>query len=83
MSAKAKENEQEEIVAVRDFPEVFPDDLSRLPPVWEIKFRIKLIPRAMPVAKSPYRLAPFELEELSGQLKELQDKSFILLSSLP
>ncbi|GJZ58842.1 putative reverse transcriptase domain-containing protein [Tanacetum coccineum] len=35
---------------------------------------IELIPRAMPVAKSPYRLAPYELEELSGQLKELQDK---------
>nr|GEV16562.1 putative reverse transcriptase domain-containing protein [Tanacetum cinerariifolium] len=38
---------------------------------------------AMPVAKSPYRLAPSELEELSGQLKELQDKDFIRLSSSP
>ncbi|GJZ53494.1 hypothetical protein Tco_0608379 [Tanacetum coccineum] len=38
---------------------------------------------ATPVAKSPYRLAPFELEELSGQLKELQDKGFIRLSSSP
>ncbi|GKE23359.1 putative reverse transcriptase domain-containing protein [Tanacetum coccineum] len=37
----------------------------------------------MPVAKSPYRLAPSELEELSGQLKELQDKGFIQPSSLP
>ncbi|GJT24373.1 reverse transcriptase domain-containing protein [Tanacetum coccineum] len=35
---------------------------------------IELIPRATPVAKSPYRLAPSEMEELSGQLKELQDK---------
>ncbi|GJT66259.1 putative reverse transcriptase domain-containing protein [Tanacetum coccineum] len=35
------------------------------------------------VAKSPYRLAPFELEELSGQLKELQDKGFIRPSSSP
>nr|GEY82449.1 retrotransposon protein, putative, Ty3-gypsy subclass [Tanacetum cinerariifolium] len=40
----------------------------------EIEFRIELIPEATPVAKSPYRLAPSELEELSGQLKELQDK---------
>nr|GEY97169.1 putative reverse transcriptase domain-containing protein [Tanacetum cinerariifolium] len=71
------------IVVVRDFPEVFPDDLSRLPPVWEIEFRIELIPGAMPIANSPYRLAPFELEELSGQLKELQDKGFIRLSLLP
>ncbi|GKD24522.1 putative reverse transcriptase domain-containing protein, partial [Tanacetum coccineum] len=53
--------------------EVFPDDLSGLPPVREIKFRVELVPGAMPVAKSPYRLAPSELEELSGQLKELQD----------
>ncbi|GJS26018.1 putative reverse transcriptase domain-containing protein [Tanacetum coccineum] len=71
MSAKANERKQEEIVVVRDFPEVFPDDLSRLPPIWEIEFRIELIPGATPVAKSPYRLALSELEQLSGQLKEL------------
>ncbi|GJV98521.1 putative reverse transcriptase domain-containing protein [Tanacetum coccineum] len=63
MSAKDKEQKQEEIVMVRDFPE--------------------LIPGAIPVAKSPYRLAPSEMEELSGQLKELQDKGFIRLSSSP
>nr|GEU65286.1 putative reverse transcriptase domain-containing protein [Tanacetum cinerariifolium] len=58
-SFKAKENEQEEIVVVRYFPKVFPDDLFGLPPIWEIE----LIPRATPVAKSPYRLAPSKLEE--------------------
>ncbi|GJY23724.1 putative reverse transcriptase domain-containing protein [Tanacetum coccineum] len=71
------EKKQEEIVVVRDFPEVFPDDLSRLPPIQEIEFQIELIPRATLVAKSPYRLAPSELEELSRQLKELQDKDTI------
>ncbi|GKA02457.1 putative reverse transcriptase domain-containing protein [Tanacetum coccineum] len=70
-------------VVVKDFLEVFPDDLSGLPPIREIEFRIELIPRATPVAKSPYRLAPSELEELSGQLKELQDKGFIQPSSSP
>ncbi|GJY60672.1 putative reverse transcriptase domain-containing protein [Tanacetum coccineum] len=79
MSAKASDKKQEEIVVVRDFPEVFPDDLSGLPPIREIE----LTPRATPVAKSPYRLAPSELEELSGQLKELQDKGFIRQSSSP
>ncbi|GJT76919.1 putative reverse transcriptase domain-containing protein [Tanacetum coccineum] len=74
MSAKAKEKKQEEIVVARDFLEVFPNDLSRLPPVREVEFRIELIPGATPVVKSPYRLAPSELEELSRQLKELQDK---------
>ncbi|GJT73655.1 putative reverse transcriptase domain-containing protein [Tanacetum coccineum] len=77
MSAKASDKKQEEIVVVRDFPKVFPDDLSGLPPIREIEFRIELIPRATPVAKSPYRLAPSEMEELSGQLKELQDKVFL------
>ncbi|GJT08991.1 reverse transcriptase domain-containing protein [Tanacetum coccineum] len=66
-----------------DFPEVFPDDLSGLPPIREIEFRIELIPGATPVAKSPYHLAPSEMEELSGQLKELQDKGFIRPSSSP
>ncbi|GJV83982.1 putative reverse transcriptase domain-containing protein [Tanacetum coccineum] len=42
-----------------------------------------LTPGATPVAKSPYCLAPSELEELSGQLKELQDKSFIRPSLSP
>ncbi|GJV41700.1 hypothetical protein Tco_1420140 [Tanacetum coccineum] len=63
MSAKAKENKQEEIVVVKDFPE--------------------LVPEAMPVAKYPYRLEPSELEELSGQLKELQEKGFIRPSLSP
>ncbi|GKE04718.1 putative reverse transcriptase domain-containing protein, partial [Tanacetum coccineum] len=69
MSAKASDKKQEEIVVVRDFPEVFSDDLSGLPLIQEIEFRIELIPEATPVAKSPYRLAPSKLEELSGQLK--------------
>ncbi|GKE30743.1 putative reverse transcriptase domain-containing protein [Tanacetum coccineum] len=71
MSAKAKEKKQKGIVVVRDFLEVFSDDLSGFSPVREIEFRIELVPGAMLVAKSPYRLAPSELEELSGQLKEL------------
>ncbi|GJR12913.1 putative reverse transcriptase domain-containing protein [Tanacetum coccineum] len=79
MGAKAGDKKQEEIVVVRDFPEVFSDDLSGSPPIREIE----LIPGATPVAKSPYRLAPSELEELSGQLKELQDKGFIRPSSSP
>ncbi|GJW57176.1 retrovirus-related pol polyprotein from transposon TNT 1-94 [Tanacetum coccineum] len=53
MSVKAKEQKQEEMVVVRDFPEVFPDDLSGLPPIREIEFWIELVPGAIPVAKSP------------------------------
>ncbi|GKG43814.1 hypothetical protein Tco_0482907, partial [Tanacetum coccineum] len=83
MSAKAKEQKQEEIIVVRDFLKVFSDDLSGLPPIREIEFHIELVPGVIPVAKSPYRLAPSKMEELSGQPKELQDKGFIRPSSSP
>ncbi|GKB77744.1 putative reverse transcriptase domain-containing protein, partial [Tanacetum coccineum] len=51
MSAKASDKKQKEIVVVRDFPEVFPDDLFGLPPLWEIKFRIELTFEETPIAK--------------------------------
>ncbi|GJV87550.1 putative reverse transcriptase domain-containing protein, partial [Tanacetum coccineum] len=68
---------------VRDFPEVFPEDLSGLPPTRQVEFQIDLIPGAAPVARAPYRLAPFEMKELSEQLKEVSDKGFIKPSSSP
>ncbi|GJT86993.1 putative reverse transcriptase domain-containing protein [Tanacetum coccineum] len=71
MSAKVEEPKLEDIAIVRNFSEVFPDDLSGLPPSREVEFCINLIPGAIPVAKSPIRLAPTEMEELSNQLKEL------------
>ncbi|GKF38968.1 hypothetical protein Tco_0119029, partial [Tanacetum coccineum] len=71
MNAKASDKKHEEIVVVRDFLEVFPNDLSGLLPIQEIEFRIELIPGVTPVAMSPYSLAPSKLEELSRQLKEL------------
>ncbi|GKE56677.1 putative reverse transcriptase domain-containing protein, partial [Tanacetum coccineum] len=54
----------------RYFPEVFPDDLSGVPPIREIEFRIELIPRATSVAKSPYRLEPFEFAVLFVKKKD-------------
>nr|GEW24699.1 putative reverse transcriptase domain-containing protein [Tanacetum cinerariifolium] len=52
------------------------EDLSRLPMSLEVEFHIDLILRPMLVAKLPYRLAPTEMQELSNQLKELQDKGY-------
>ncbi|GJX00440.1 putative reverse transcriptase domain-containing protein [Tanacetum coccineum] len=80
---KADEKKLDDIRVVRDFPEVFPDDLSGLPPMREIEFRIDLIPGASLVVKSPYRLPLSEMLELSNQLKELQEKGFIRPSHLP
>ncbi|GJR84772.1 reverse transcriptase domain-containing protein [Tanacetum coccineum] len=74
MTTKANEPTLSDISIVHDFEDVFPDNLLGLPPQRQVEFRIDLIPRATPVAKSPYRLAPSEMQELSKQLQELQDK---------
>ncbi|GJW47002.1 putative reverse transcriptase domain-containing protein [Tanacetum coccineum] len=70
-----------DVPVVRDFPKVFPEDLPGLPPTRQAEFHIELIPRAAPVARTPYRLAPAEMKELAEQLKELSDKGFIRPSS--
>ncbi|GJR59201.1 putative reverse transcriptase domain-containing protein [Tanacetum coccineum] len=80
---KVDEQKLKDIPIVRDFPVVFPEDLSGLPPSREVEFCIDLIPGAMHVSKSPYCLAPTKMQELSNQLKELQDKGFIRPSSSP
>ncbi|GKC42111.1 putative reverse transcriptase domain-containing protein [Tanacetum coccineum] len=79
---KVNEPKLEDILVVREFPCVFPEDLLGLPPSREVEFRIDLIPRAMPVVKSPYHLAPTEMQELSNQLKELQEKDYRELNKL-
>nr|GEW01776.1 retrotransposable element Tf2 [Tanacetum cinerariifolium] len=83
MSIKADEPELSDIPNVRDFTDVFSKDLSGLPPQRQVEFRKDLIPGATPVAKFPYRLAPLEMQELSKQLQELQDKGFIRPSHSP
>ncbi|GKB42170.1 putative reverse transcriptase domain-containing protein [Tanacetum coccineum] len=62
---------------------VFPEDLPGLPLTRQVEFQIDLIQGAAPVERTPYRLAPSEMKELSEQLKELSDKGFIRPSSSP
>ncbi|GJT52744.1 hypothetical protein Tco_0978901 [Tanacetum coccineum] len=71
---KSGEKRLEDVPMVQDFPEVFPEDLPGLPPTRQVKFQIDLVPGAAPVARSPYLLAPSEMQELSTQLQELFDK---------
>ncbi|GJW33909.1 putative reverse transcriptase domain-containing protein [Tanacetum coccineum] len=80
---KSEEKRLEDVPTVRDFLEVFPEDLPGLPPTRQVEFQIDLVPGAAPVARAPYRLAPSELQELSTQLQELSDKGFIRPSSSP
>nr|GEX11322.1 retrotransposon protein, putative, Ty3-gypsy subclass [Tanacetum cinerariifolium] len=58
-------------------------DSPGLPPIRQVEFQINLIPGVAPVARAPYRLAPFEMKELSDQLKELFEKGFIRPKSSP
>ncbi|GKC22045.1 putative reverse transcriptase domain-containing protein, partial [Tanacetum coccineum] len=68
---------------VRNFPDVFPDELPGLPPEREVEFTIELIPGAQPISKAPYKMAPVELKELKDQLQELLERGFIRLSVSP
>ncbi|GJT69759.1 reverse transcriptase domain-containing protein [Tanacetum coccineum] len=63
---KSDERRLEDIPVVREFSEVFPEDLPGLPPVRQVEFLIDLIPGAAPVARAPYRLAPSNMQELSN-----------------
>nr|GEW09784.1 putative reverse transcriptase domain-containing protein [Tanacetum cinerariifolium] len=80
---KSEKKRLEDVLIVRNFPEVFPEELPGLPPTRPVEFQIDLLPGAAPVARAPYRLAPSEMKELAEQLKELYDKGFIRPSSSP
>nr|GFC13811.1 DNA/RNA polymerases superfamily protein [Tanacetum cinerariifolium] len=66
-----------------EFPDVFLNELSGIPPVHEAEFNIELIPGAEPISKAPYRMAPIELKELKDQLQELLERCFIRPSVSP
>ena len=73
----------EDIPIVKEFPDVFPDDISGLPPDGEVEFTIYLIPGTEPISIPPYRMSPVELRELKAQLEELLSKGFIRSSISP
>ncbi|GJU60670.1 putative reverse transcriptase domain-containing protein [Tanacetum coccineum] len=83
MEKKSDEKKLKDIPIVREFPEVFLEDLPGLPPICQVEFQINLFPGAAPVAQAPYRLAPLEMQELSNQLQELADQGFIRPSTSP
>ncbi|GKA80306.1 putative reverse transcriptase domain-containing protein, partial [Tanacetum coccineum] len=65
MEKKSDKKRLEDVLGVREFPKVFPENLPGLPPIRQVEFQIDLIPGATPVARAPYRLAPSEMQELS------------------
>jgi hypothetical protein len=73
----------ENIPVVCDYPDVFTEDYSGLPPDREIEFSIDIVPGTQPIHRAPYRMAPTELKELKEQLQELLDRGFICPSTSP
>ncbi|CAA0812557.1 Unknown protein, partial [Striga hermonthica] len=72
-----------DVPVVREFVDVFPDELPGGPPNRQVEFSIDLIPGAGPVSKAPYRMAPKELQELKAQIQELLWLGFIRPSVSP
>jgi hypothetical protein len=77
------ERRLEDIHVVREFLDVFPDELPGMPPERAIEFKIELQPGTTPISKAPYKMSRKELAELKIQLKDLLDKGFIHPSSSP
>ena len=75
--ARSDEVRLEDVPVVREFLDVFPDDLLDLPPKRETNFSIGLVPGTAPISLPPYRMAPAKLKELKAQLQELVDGGFI------
>jgi hypothetical protein len=72
-----------DIHVVHEFPDVFPDDLPRMPPERVIELKIELQPGTAPISKAPYKMSPVELKELKIQLQGLLDKGYIHPSISP
>ena len=66
---------------MREYPDVFPEELPGMPPDRDVEFLIDLLPGTGPIAKRPYKMDVEELKELKKQLKEQLDKGFIQPSS--
>ncbi|GKE41289.1 putative reverse transcriptase domain-containing protein, partial [Tanacetum coccineum] len=82
MEKKSDEKRLEDIPVVREFPEVFPEDLPGLSLVRQVEFQIDLIPGATPIARAPNRLTPSKMHELSNQPQELSDRGSSVYSKI-
>ncbi|XP_058741366.1 uncharacterized protein LOC131613739 [Vicia villosa] len=72
-----RETTSDELSVVYEFPKVFPDDISDLPPKHEVEFSIELVPGTSSVSMTPYRMPASKLNELKKQLEEMLEKKFV------
>ena len=83
LESKRSQVDVEKIPIVREFPDVFPEELPGIPLEREVDLSIEIMPRTTPVSRAPYRMALAELKELRVQLQELLDKGFVRPSVSP
>jgi len=83
LETEAPEPLLKDIPVVQEFPDVFSEEISGMPPPREVKFCIDLMLGATPISKAPYRMAPVELKELKTQLDELLDKGYNKIEYVP
>jgi hypothetical protein len=73
----------EDIHVIREYLDVFPDELPRMPPERVIEFKTELQSGTALVTKAPYEMLPVEMKELKVQLQGLLDKGYICRSTSP
>ncbi|MCI64640.1 cellular nucleic acid-binding protein, partial [Trifolium medium] len=71
-----EKNGVDALPVVREFVDVFPDDILDLPPEREVEFSIDIVPGTSPISMAPYLMSASELEKLKEQLEELLEKRF-------
>ena len=64
LDSKRGQVDMEKIPVVREFPDVFPEELLSIPLEREVDLSIEIVPGTTPVSRAPYRMAPAELKEL-------------------
>ncbi|XP_071920681.1 uncharacterized protein [Coffea arabica] len=73
----------EDMPVIREYPDVFPEELGSLPPERQIEFKVDLVPGTTHISKALYQMAPVELKELKVQLQDLLERGFIHASESP
>ncbi|MCI55550.1 RNA-directed DNA polymerase (Reverse transcriptase), partial [Trifolium medium] len=78
-----EKNEVDALPVVREFVDVFPNDILDLPPEREVEFSIDIVPGSSPISMAPYRMSAAELKKLKEQLEEFLEKRFVRPSVSP
>ena len=83
LDSKRGQVDVEKIPVVKEFPDVFSEELPGIPPEREVDLSIEVVHGTTPISRAPYCMTPIELKELKTRLQELLDKGFIRPSVSP